>query len=93
MSDSIIRPQVPENCINEAFSEILMKLVSRLDEKGYGTFASSHEIDGVVDEEVREWKDAVRSNDANAQYKELLDIAVACVFGLACYKFDKMSWR
>ena len=51
---------------------------------GTGSFVSTHEVVGVLDEEFRELKDEVHANDTDAVRRELLDIAVAAVFGVAC---------
>jgi hypothetical protein len=58
------------------------RLDARLQQKGDGIFMSPHEIWGVMDEEMLEFKDAVTANDMQHVYLELIDIAVAAIFGL-----------
>jgi hypothetical protein len=74
-----------EQTMDDARREIALietKLKSRLDEKGYGIFVSSHEMLGVIDEEMLELKMAVIANDRHAIEHELIDIAVACIWSL-----------
>lgn len=58
-------------------------LHKRLAEKGGKSFIGLHEIDGALDEEVREWKSEVHGGDTRAAVSELVDIAVGCAFGIA----------
>ncbi len=67
----------------------------RLDQKGFGAFASSHEILGVLDEEFDEFREAVHdaSEGANGRrVDELYDIAVACIIGAASIKAGRTDW-
>jgi hypothetical protein len=61
-------------------SEALQK---RIREKGRDCWISLHEIDGKMDEEVREWKGEVHADDRLAAMSELEDIGVTALFGLA----------
>ena len=61
---------------------ILDSLKNRLNQKGINTFVSSHEILGIISEEFREVEDAVRQNDQTQLKKELIDVAVGCIWGL-----------
>lgn len=58
------------------------KLHSRLEEKGKHTFISPHEILGIVTEEYKELIDAVQADKLAILEHELIDVAVACVWGL-----------
>ena len=71
------------DCLKETLSLLERKLARRLHEKGWGALVSTHEVWGVVDEENNELKDAVHDNDVDAVREELLDIAVAALFGHA----------
>lgn len=68
--------------------EILMnKIQQRLRQKGDGSFASRHEILGIITEEYDELKDAIRLDDGVGLHRfkqELLDIAVGAIFGYIC---------
>jgi NTP pyrophosphatase (non-canonical NTP hydrolase) len=86
------RTQITEEQIDLAMQLLKEKLKFRLRQKGYGTFASTHEIAGVVDEEYRELKEAVHYNDLNNFKEELLDVAVGAVFGVACVEAGTLDW-
>jgi len=68
------------------------KIVQRLNQKGWGIFVSSHEINGILREEMREFEDAVLDNDAEQIDRELLDIAVAAIFGMVSLETGEMDW-
>ena len=72
--------------------KVTLKLESRLRERGTGIFISQHEILGIVYEEMSEYVGAVHKNDHDAQEKELLDIAVAAVWGIVSIRSHKMQW-
>jgi len=86
------RKPIPDNTINSVLATIPMAIQARLAEKGPGTFASRHEIQGVLDEEFHELREALQSNIEKDYYKELMDIAVGAVFGMACMVEGTMDW-
>lgn len=86
------REQIDTLRLDGAMTMLEDQLLFRLGEKGYGTFASSHEILGIVAEEYTELIEAVRSNKKENVKNELLDIAVACVFAVACMEQNSLDW-
>lgn len=64
----------------------------RLAEKGEGIYLSSHETLGIVTEEYHEFVKAVQDDNTGAQYEELVDIAVACLLGMASIENGGMHW-
>lgn len=78
------REQITQEKIEMALKIVEETLKYRLDEKGYGTFCSSHEVLGVLTEEFYELVEAVKSNDIMKVEKELIDVAVGALFGIAC---------
>jgi len=86
------RKQVSEEAIDLALAEVKKFLVKRLAEKGYGTFASRHEILGVVTAEYHELVEAVEHKEEVDVRWELMDVAVGCVFGWACMKQETTDW-
>jgi len=86
------RVQVNQGSIEVAISVFKECLSERLAEKGYGTFASSHEILGVITEEYHELQHAVEANDKRQVRHELLDLAVGAIFGVACYDQETCEW-
>jgi phosphoribosyl-ATP pyrophosphohydrolase len=87
-----MRKQLNNGQVNQGIDELIKKLYSRLAQKGYGTFTSKHEILGVITEEYQEFVDAVHNKDYENMKEELLDIAVACVFGYVCIEENTVDW-
>ncbi len=71
---------------------VVRKLEYRLKQKGYGTLKSKHEVLGIITEEYNELIQAITNNDDDNFEEELLDIAVACVFGFACSYAKTLDW-
>ena len=92
MENTRQRTQITEQQIDAEFEEVKRAMKFRLEQKGYGTFASIHEISGVITEEYDEMKDAVRENDPPQVRKELVDIAVGAIFGATCIANRTIDW-
>jgi hypothetical protein len=75
-----------------AIKSVKDALEERLAEKGYHTFVSSHEISGVLREEYKEVGDAVHLNSNEFLRKELIDLAVACIWGIVSIDADALDW-
>lgn len=76
-----------------ALQEVEEKLQFRVQQKGLGTLASSHEILGILDEEYTEFRDEVHANSGeDKKVEELKDIAVAAIFGIASYRAGGTDW-
>jgi hypothetical protein len=86
------RTPVSIDAITQASGSVLRAILHELNLKGESAFASRHEILGVVTEEYIELIDAVRASDLDTVHRELEDIAVACIFGIACIKNGNMDW-
>jgi hypothetical protein len=83
---AVVRPEIKLESVEKARILIQQMLIKRLDKKGWGTFAGKHEILGILEEEYTELKDAIHNDkDGIGPVKaELIDIAVGCLFGVAC---------
>lgn len=92
MKVSSNRMDVPESCIRIAEALFHESLKFRLNQKGTGTFKSTHEILGILTEEYKELLDAVQGNSVDKVRAELLDIAVGSVFSVACILADSIDW-
>lgn len=94
MEDTRKRKQLTKLQVKFAVAHLNQKLLARLKQKGWGTFASSHEALGIITEEMHELTDAVQHNaTGNAHVREeLLDIAVAAVFAVACIDAGTLDW-
>lgn len=81
-----------ETDIDRTLRKILLKLRADLRSKGRGAFVSSHEIYGILAEELNvELLDAIHANDPQQIQKELIDVAVGALFALASYEAGGVS--
>ena len=67
----------------DAQESVGKKIDYRLNQKGAGLFVDPHQIYGIVAEEVKELMDALHGNDIEGMKRELTDIAVAAIWGIA----------
>jgi NTP pyrophosphatase (non-canonical NTP hydrolase) len=79
-----MRKQLTHEQIQTAVDKTTQKLNYRLAQKGFGTFASRHEILGTITEEYYELIEAVHANKPEEMQEELLDLAVGAIFAVAC---------
>jgi hypothetical protein len=86
------RPEVSMDEVLGALKETNNMLNFRMCQKGRRIFVSRHEIDGIIDEEVREFKDLLPRGSFEDMKKELLDIAVAAIWGIVSINSDKIHW-
>lgn len=77
------RKEVSTKALTYALDEAKSELSRRLGQYGYGGFVSSHEMYGVLMEEVNELSEALHSDDQDQFESELKDIIVAALFSLA----------
>ena len=84
------RPIAKEEIVKIALEDVAVKLYMRMATKGRRIFMSSHEVGGIIDEELMELKDAIQKNEKIDD--ELLDIAVAAIWGYVSSKSGKMDW-
>jgi hypothetical protein len=69
--------------LTAANADVLKKIETRLYAKGSGLFVDKHQIWGIIDEEMREFKDEIHLNNVQKARVELIDIAVAAIWGIA----------
>jgi hypothetical protein len=86
------RVQITDKQIDDAIERVDWMLGMSLKEKGHGTFASTHEILGMATEEYNELKEAVHNKDYGNIEEEIIDLAVGCVFALACIRARTLDW-
>lgn len=87
-----MRNQISTQEIEVGIRKLIDKLDERLAEKGRGTFSSRHEILGILTEEYLETCEAVHNKRDGEISDELLDVAVAAVFGMICIDSKKTDW-
>ena len=83
-SDKDHRQQITPEQVSNIVDLTEDRLFARLNEKGYGAWVSQHEILGFLTEEYHETIEAVHSKSVEDLRTELVDIAVGCIFGIAC---------
>jgi hypothetical protein len=87
------RRKVETEWIEYELEQFIKYLYDKIKEKGDMSFISTHEIDGVIDEEFREWKDEVRLNNGeHTKLQELSDIMVAAFWGIISIRQAGVEW-
>ena len=86
------RPEITDQDINDAVCRVRKEIARRLNEKGPGSFASRHEILGIMTEEFSKLTHAVECESLDRVGQELIDLAVGGLLGLACIKAGKLDW-
>lgn len=91
-SDKDYRQQITRQQAGEATSLVRDWLFHRLNDKGFGAWLSRHEILGFLTEEYHESVEAVHSKSTHDLKAELIDMAVGCIFGIACIDANVLDW-
>jgi len=92
-SDKKHRKKIRPEALEKSISDIKEKLLFRLnEEKGWGTWTSRHEILGFLTEEYYEVIKEVHSGNEENLRKELIDVAVGCIFAVACIDEKGLDW-
>jgi hypothetical protein len=107
------RPKVRPEEVAAAVDVVVTRLYERLEQYGYGTYASRHEVLGILAEEFKELTDATHASPLSGapadrrvkgKYEErflatgetvrqeLVDIAVAAIFSVACLDARTLAW-
>lgn len=88
-----IRHQLTTADLQLALAGVAEKTDYRAKQKGLGVMASGHEILGIIEDEVQEYRDEVHAKSAAAlKIEELKDIAVAAVWGIASIQSGGVDW-
>jgi hypothetical protein len=86
------RPAITGAELDDIISDVHKMLYKRIEQHGDGAFSSSHEILGILNEEMLEYSLEVCGNDREGQIRELIDVAVGAIFGAASLKSGKAEW-
>lgn len=78
------RIKIKKRFVKIARQALKDKIEYRMTQKGPQSYASVHEALGIITEEYKELIDAVQSNNREHVMAELLDVAVGCIFAIAC---------
>ena len=87
-----MRTHITEEQITDALDTLRIHTDTILKSKGRGAFASSHEVLGVLTEEMRELEAEVQAGYLHRLRQELLDVAQVALFGVACIDADALEW-
>jgi len=88
-----VRHEISADELNLALTETQRHMATVVNRHGPRAFASRHEVESVVRGECRELGTAIDTHaDMDAIRHELLDIAVACIFGVACIDAGTLDW-
>ena len=79
----MIRDKIDRRILEEVYDRIKQKTASKLEKKGDSAYVGTHETYGIIAEEFYELLKAMHENNTVNFDEELLDIAVACVIGMA----------
>lgn len=88
-----VRHQLTWFDLEGAIQSVSVKTGLRAEQKGNGSMASSHEILGIIEDELQEYRDEVHAkSSAELKIEELKDIAVAAIFGIASIQSGGVDW-
>jgi len=78
----------------DALADVQDRMVKLMERQGPRAFISSHEILGVLVEEVSELSHAVKEHDCASEpvQIECMDIALGAIFSLCCSRLGGLEW-
>ena len=74
------------------FVNIKALLKKRLEKHGSGGLSSTHEIYGILTEEMKELLDSIHENNSENIESELYDVLIAAFFGLVSIYSKTIKW-
>lgn len=86
------RKEILKEKVDGAKQQLNDHLIKILTKKGTKTFASRHEIMGLLLEEFNELERANHKDDNNEFKYELLDLAATAIFAIACLDQNTLDW-
>lgn len=86
------RESIDQDNVSNAINQLNEHLIKILSKKGTKTFASRHEVMGLLLEEFNELERANHKDDNDEFKYELLDLAATAIFAIACVDQDTMDW-
>ena len=87
------RVPVQTATLQSALKRILDNLEKRIKQHGRMSFIGAHEVRGALDEEWAELLLAIHDNNKRQVQKEISDLAVGCLFGLASLMENEQARR
>jgi len=86
------RPKITTDEVNRAIDALISSLFKQIEQYGTHSYSSKHEIQGLLKEEFDEINAAIHNGTSEELKEELLDIAVAAIYGYACIDAKKVDW-
>ena len=86
------REMIDGAVIVEVLEMLAVEMKRRLEEKGMGGWKSRHEVLRILTEEYHEIIEAVHVGCGKELEGELFDMAVGCMFGVACIRSKVFDW-
>ena len=86
------RKKITQEDVNRGVEVVLAAMDRQFESKGTGALKSRHEIFGTVAEEVNELTLALNADPIEPFHDELVDTAVAALFGVICINADALDW-
>ena len=77
------RTKVPQHHLNYALKQLSLRLKKKIAKHGGYTWESTHEIDGLLAEEMHEYIIEMHKNNLDECVNELIDIAATAIWGIA----------
>lgn len=88
-----MRFEITDEGLNDAFRAAQGHMCDVLNRKGRGSYASTHEVLGVLTDERSELVQAIQQKRGLAAIRhELLDEIVAALFAVACIDAGTVEW-
>jgi len=88
------RDMITDEQIERAKELIVERLHAVIEQKGKDSFASAQELRGVLNTEVDEFNKEVRVHGNSRRLKhELCDVAITCIFGIACINAQRSKGK
>jgi len=89
------RKKITEEQVELTLDQLRHRIRYQVEHFGKHSFASKHEILGLLTEEFHELVEAVRTEKGDyipRVRNELFDIAIVCIFGVTCVDQKGLDW-
>jgi len=86
------RQKITQEDVNRGVEVVLAAMDRQFESKGTGALKSRHEIFGTVAEEMLELTLALYADPIEPFHEELVDVAVAALFGVICIQANTLDW-
>ena len=92
MENKFNRPEITVKEIVTGIKILEEELSKEVQVKGSHAFVSTHEIVGVIQEEMDELREATHNNNNDDIEKELMDVMISAFWGYVSFVNGKCDW-